>query len=204
VALFRRNSFTLGKFEPPALAPEPTLDELVEEGVLIAGAAVRLAVKNLVILGSLRDQVDYDERIYVAAVRDELLGLANEKSDDADRLGSVAEGASTRAGRATNHSDYRSVDVAILSRRQMVALRLSRRLRSLSEDDEYLRGLAQSAHASAWEEVAKSLEERMISARIVEDDQYRRERGERIMEVLGDLGELEADSAERLRRAASD
>lgn len=204
MALFRRNRFTLGKYEAPALQPEATLDELVEEGVMIAGSAVRLAVKNLVILGSLRDQVDYDERIYVAAVRDELLALANEKSDDADRLGSVAEGASARSGRATSHSDYRSVDVAILSRRQMVALRLSRRLRSLSENHEFLQGLARSAHESAWDEVAQSLEERMTSARIVEDDLYRRERGERIMEVLGDLAGLEAETNDRVRRTASD
>ncbi len=99
-----------------------------------------------------------------------------------------------------NHSDYRSIDVAILSRRQMVAERLSKRLRALSDDDEFMQQLARSAHESAWEEVARSLEERLISARIVEDDEYRRERGERIMEVLGDLGELEAGAAERLKR----
>ncbi len=201
MALFRRNRFTLGRYQPAALRPEASLEELVDEGVLIAGAAVRLAVKNRVILGSLRDRVDYDERVYVAAVRAELLALANEKSGDADRLGSVAEGASALGGRATGHSDYRSVDVAMLSRRQMVALGLSRRLRSLSDNEEYLRGLARAAHQSAWDEIAQSLQERMTSARIVDDDEYRRERGERIMAVLGDLGELEA--AERLRRAAS-
>lgn len=202
MALFRRNRFTLGKFEPPELPPEPSLDELVEEGVLIAGSAVRLAVKNLVIVGSLRDHVDYDERVYVAAVRDELLTLANEKEADAERLTSVAEGASARAGRAANHSDYRSIDVAILSRRQMVADRLSKRLRALSGDDEFMQALARAAHESAWEEVARSLEERLIAARIVEDDEYRRERGGRILDVLGDLGELEAGAAERLKREA--
>jgi len=204
VALFRRNRFTLGKFEPPDLLPEPSLDELVEEGVMIAGSAVRLAVKNLVIVGSLRDHVDYDERVYVDAVRDELITLADEKEADAERLTVIAEGASARAGRAANHSDYRSIDVGILSRRQAVAERLSKRLRALSSDDEFMQQLARSAHESAWEEVARSLEERLISARIVEDDDYRRERGERIMEVLGDLGELEAGAAERLGRQSSD
>ncbi len=204
MALFRRNRFTLGKFQPPDLLPEPGLDELVEEGVMIAGSAVRLAVKNLVIVGSLRDHVDYDERVYVDAVRDELITLADEKEADAERLMVIAEGASARAGRAANHSDYRSIDVGILSRRQAVAERLSKRLRALSSDDEFMQQLARSAHESAWEEVARSLEERLISARIVEDDDYRRERGERIMEVLGDLGELEAGAAERLGRESND
>ena len=159
---------------------------------MIASAAVRMAVKNLVVLGSLRDHVDYDQERYVAAVREELLDLAIEKSDDAERLSATITMAKSKSGRATNQADYRSIDAQLLGRRKEVAHALSERLRELSDDPEFTEDLARRAHGAAWDEVATALEERLTKSRIVEDANYAKHRGERLLEMLGDLADLEA------------
>ncbi|CAN5345337.1 hypothetical protein BH09ACT5_BH09ACT5_24800 [soil metagenome] len=72
MAWFRRSRrrFTLGRFVPPEDPPPASMDELLEEGELISAAAVRLAIKNLIITGSLRDELAFDSDRYTAAVAD--------------------------------------------------------------------------------------------------------------------------------------
>src|SRR5689334_21560643 len=98
----------LGKYVAPESFPEATLAELVDEGVMIAAAGVRLAVKNLMILKSVRDGLDYDQGRYESAVSEELLNMAEEKDADAARIARMRETASARSGRPEKHNDYRS------------------------------------------------------------------------------------------------
>jgi hypothetical protein len=182
----------LGRFVAPLPLPDPTLEDLVEEGVLIAAAGVRLAVKNLVIRTSLRDRLDYSEARYREAVREELLNLSHEKRVDAARIGAQLARARQREGRPTHATDYRTVDAVPLARREEVSRALSERLEQLSDDEAFVLGLVRTARADAWREIGASIEAVAARRTAPVDDDYGRERSERMMHLLGDLAELEA------------
>lgn len=182
----------LGRFVAPEPVPEVPVSELVEEAVLIAGAGVRLAVKNVIILRSLRDRVDFDESVLAQAVREELSIMADEKLGDAHRLATLHAGARQRPGQPEHQSDYRFVDVDALQRREDVARAVADRLRELSTVDHYVRSIVDSARVSAWDEIAASLKHKLLLAARPVDKHYARYRDARVAELLGDLADLEA------------
>jgi hypothetical protein len=188
---FKRRGLDLGKYVAPSAFPEPTIAELVDEGVMIAAAGVRLAVKNLMIIKSVRDGLDYDQDRYESAVREELLNLATEKDTDADRIGQTRQKASSRSGRPERHNDYRSVDSAPLQRREDVSRALAERLRSVSEDEEWAGGLVRDARSSALDELASSVSATLIGTSIPVDEEYERERPKRLRLLSEDLFELQ-------------
>ena len=107
MAWFRKpRALDLGTFVEPEPLPESSIDDLVAESELLVGAAVRLAVKNLLILRSVRDGLDYDEELYIAAAREELLLLAAQKRGDAERTAEARADALKRSGRAQHFHDY--------------------------------------------------------------------------------------------------
>jgi hypothetical protein len=188
----KRRTINLGKFVAPKSLPPVSLEELIEEALLIARAGVRLSVKNLMILKSMRDHADWDVSRYVEAVRQELSNLADEKDGDAARIAALADAARKLSGEATHHSDYRSGDVEPLNLRERVSHGLAARLRELSMDDEYVAEFVELAHTSAWEEIAASVEAKLVLAAQPPDDDYEKFRDERLFELLGDLAELDA------------
>ena len=188
----RRRRFSLGRYVAPLEVHHASIDEMVEDGVLIAAAATRLAIKNLVILKALRDRVDYSIDRTTAAVRQELNNLAVEKDFDAARLATESLRASSREGDPHGHSDYRHGDVVALDRRSAVSLRLAARLRALADDDEFVASLVEGSHAAAWNEIAASITARAAqSTGAPHDAAYDRERGSRLIELLGDLNDLD-------------
>ena len=58
----------------------------VDEGVMIALTAIRMAVKNRIIVGALRDRATYNPELYIAAAREEITTLARQNDDLATRL----------------------------------------------------------------------------------------------------------------------
>ena len=62
----------------------------VDEGVMIALTAIRMAVKNRIIVGALRDRATYNPEAYIAAAREEITTLARQNDDLATRLESRA------------------------------------------------------------------------------------------------------------------
>jgi hypothetical protein len=58
----------------------------VDEGVMIALTAIRMAVKNRIIVGALRERNDYNADEYVAAARQEITALARQNDELATRL----------------------------------------------------------------------------------------------------------------------
>jgi hypothetical protein len=190
----RRKRFSLGTFVAPPVR-DVTIDEMVDDGVLIASAAVSLAVKNLLILSSMRDHIDYSAERAGAVVRAELVALIAEKEEDAARLSREAAEAARRDGRASRHDDYRAVDSEPLARRAEVSGRLAERLRELSDDEPFTAGLAERARTDAWGEIGASIAARASRATVVRDPDYDRERGDRMLQLLGDLADL-ADLAD--------
>lgn len=193
--LRRRRRFSLGRYVPQPSGRQATIDEIVDDGVLISGAAVRLAVKNRVILAAVRDRDDYSSERTQAAVRDELQALAREKASDADWAERQSAAAALRPGQAEHHSDFRAIDRHTLDRRRDVSRSLSDRLLELTEDERFVVEMSERARADAWEEIAASITVlAALSSEDPPDEAYTRERGERLMGLLDDIAQLDAES----------
>ena len=171
------------------------MDELLDEGELISAAAVRLAIKNRIILGSLRDDLSFDEPRYAAAVADELVALADERDADADRIARDRLDAEGRVGRAEHFHDYRGADAAPLARREDYSRRLAVRLRDLARDEQFAHSTATRAQEAAWDEIAASVKANLARAATIADEpDYVIERVDRLRELSADLSRLEKDS----------
>lgn len=74
--------------------------DVVTDAVLLATAAVRIAVKNLLIVRALREHADYEEHWWRDAVAREFEVLAGESEADATRLEGVRAETKKKVGRA--------------------------------------------------------------------------------------------------------
>ena len=81
---------------------------MVADATLVSLAAVRQAVKNVILVRALRDAADFDEEWYTDAVRRELEELAREASLEAARLRELREATRRRSGPARAADDYRA------------------------------------------------------------------------------------------------
>ncbi len=192
----RRGRVDVGRYEAPApLAPLP-VEEIAEEGLLIAASAVRMAVKNRQIVRALRDRADYSEKEAVAAAREVFTALAREKRDDVHRLEDILDHARDRPGRAQHQTDYRGADAELLERREQVSDILADRLDELAADDAYLLGIVEAARNAAWDEIAASIEAKLARRPELEDEAaYRAARARRLKEFIAvDLPLLEAST----------
>lgn len=197
MALFRRRRrVDVGRYVAPAPTPDVPVADLVDEGALIAGSAVRLAVKNSIVLRALRDRVDYDEAAALDLVRTELRGLADEKRDDAVRIARARSDARDRTGKAVHQSDYRAGDLRTLGRREEVSRGLAARLLQLSDDEQYLRETFARANEAALDELSAWIGATVAGTGGPRDPvAYERGRSDRIRQLIAvDLAELETRS----------
>jgi hypothetical protein len=194
----RRGRVDVGTYEPPEPTEPLPVEEIAEEGVLIAASAVRMAVKNRQIVRALRDRDDYSEKAAIKAAREVFRALAREKRDEVARLDDIIEYARDRPGRALHQTDYRRGDAERLERREQVSDILADRLDELAEDEEYLRGIVVAARDAAWEEIGASIQAQLARRPELEAStrEYREHRDERIRQLVKvDLPLLEASSS---------
>src|SRR5450755_1338014 len=116
--LFRRTKrVNVGTYTDPIPTPPPDIEAQIEDGVLVALAAVRLKVTNRLIVRSLRDGEDYDEPRVRLRVTKEMLNIAAEKEKDAKRIRKVLETVADKPGAADGPADFRARDAKTLKRR---------------------------------------------------------------------------------------
>lgn len=193
----RRGRVDVGTYEAPEPVEPLPVEEIAEEGLLIAASAVRMAVKNRQIVRALRDRADYSEKNAVAAAREVFRALAREKRDEVDRLDEIIEATRDRPGRALHQTDYRKGDAARLERREQVSDILADRLDELAEDDAYVLSVVDAARESAWDEIGSSIVAQLLRRPELEAHtrEYREHRAERLRELVKvDLPLLEASS----------
>jgi hypothetical protein len=186
----RRRRADVGTFKAPERLPPATLDELVEDGLLIAESAARMTVKNEVILRALRDRADYRAERAREVAREELRRLAVESRADSRRIDEEREAAEDRPGKAVHQSDYRVGDIQHLTRRSEASTALADRLIRLSVDDEHLDELVEQARRQAWDEVGTSIAERTAQEWTLSPRITARERETRMAQVADDLRQL--------------
>ncbi|MFT4029065.1 MAG: hypothetical protein QM675_04245 [Protaetiibacter sp.] len=138
------------------MPPQPRRREMVADATLVSLAAVRQAVKNLVLVRALRDQADFDEEWYADAVRREFEVLAVQAEAEAARLEKARAKASGRRGRAVTADDYHAVDSRRLKRRILVLGDLAIRLRGLAEDEDAVAAVIDEARIRALDEITQA------------------------------------------------
>lgn len=185
------------------LAP---VEEIVEQGLLVADVAVRMQVKNEIIMNALKNQVDYDADQILTMVKETLTELAEERERDARHI-SRMRGEIRDTGRsAWSESEYGNDDNRTLRHRQEVYEKVAEELRSRVENEEYLASTAERARDLAWGEIGDSLKDRAMHPYYSggDNEEYRSHRDERIQQLIErDLTELlhqQAPSVEKKRR----
>ena len=156
--LFRRTKrVNVGTYTDPIPTPAPKIEAQIEDGVLVALAAVRLAVTNRLIVRSLRDGQDYNEERLRQRVTTEILKVAAEKEKDAERIRAILETVADKPGAADDASDFRARDAKMLKRRAKVSEGLAERLNELAVDPDIVGEVADRAHAAFLDEFAVSV-----------------------------------------------
>lgn len=167
---------------------EPPLSRIIEEGTLIAVSAVKMAVKNRIIIGALRDHSDYSDREYTRATREELRRLIVHAHEDALRVEAGAKKLRTRRwGRGPGEDDRE--EAVHLDRRQSVYRGLAAELSALADGpDGKLSELLESARLAAADEIADALTARLVAG-IVDPNEpdYEFRRDERLEQLALDL-----------------
>lgn len=169
-------------------SPRARKSDVVDDAVMLATAAVRIAVKNLLIVRALRDGADYEESWWLATVAREFELIAAEKTMDAERVAEERATARKRKGKARHPADYRTRDVPKLKKRMRILLAIAARLRALATDDENLKQLMTEARQGALDEIASA---RHDPGRVVASDPATRK--ESLARLADDLAELAAE-----------
>ncbi|TPW73986.1 hypothetical protein [Schumannella soli] len=194
MALFgRRRRVNVGRY----VAPDPTVpapvERVVEEGVLIIETAVRMSVKNAVILSSLRDRLDLDRTSLRRHAADELRAAAAHELESLERVRAAAAAAAGKP-KPRYVGDVKGVGEPIDVAAERVRPALAERLRELAADEAHLDALVERARTEAWSEIAVSFERRALALtdaeqRAVDDGAGAAGRDARLAEFLElDLG----------------
>jgi hypothetical protein len=169
--------------------------DVVTDAVLLATAAVRIAVKNLLIVRALREHADFDEQWWRDAVAREFELLADENEADATRLERVRADTKRKLGRALTPDDYRARDAPVLKRRIRILRKIATRLREIAIDEDAVLKLVGEARQSALDEITTARHD--PSPRATVDPE------ERAAGLAGLIDDLEALSAEAVSPPAS-
>lgn len=132
----------------------------MEQGLLVDDVAVRMNVKNAVIMNALKRGVDYDEQQIAGMVRTTLTDLADERDQDAQHIGRMLGEIRDTGSSASSDSEYGNDDNRTLRHRREVYETIANALRERAADDSYVAQIVERASEAAWSEISDSLKER--------------------------------------------
>lgn len=185
-------------FDEDAL-PEPaapTLEQTVDEGMLLAEYATRMAVKNHIVVDTLQYGNDFDPARHTGEAAHLLRELASEQGEAAGRIEADLEVAQGLRGDATHPHDYRDVDVTNLRLRRDAAVALASALRAKADSEDELLALVERGRVDAWDEVGRAIEAGLDAFSGVEalKDDYEREKPGRLkLLIWRDLARLQEE-----------
>lgn len=159
------------------------LKRAVDEGFLIAKAAVVVAVANRIITNALRDRGYFDHALIADAARQELHRMAEEQRGDAARMREIRATASKQKGRSRHQHDYRRGDDLKLRTREATYEQLAALLDRRRDDQGFVDGIVLQARARAWDDIGTTVVGRLGWAQRPADD-YEVGRDERLQQML--------------------
>jgi len=158
----------LGEFKAPPEVPLAPIEQVVEEGHLIATSAVRMAVKNRLLVRALRDDREYDPRALVTSARRQFIELAEENEEAAERLAREQRREAKEAESGRRPRRYLGgkpiVERPEQARGPQVYRMLASALRATAADDDELLRVVSGARDDAWAELGREVEARLDSA----------------------------------------
>jgi hypothetical protein len=182
-----------GEYINPPVSPIPSVDRIIEEGVLIAASAVRMTIKNQIIVAALRAHSDFDESMLTDAARADFIRLAEESDETAERLERRREPrtpiheSKVDANRRKEHR-----------RRPKVERQLALALRAEADNEQTISSLVARARDDASEELRREVVNRLVSVAVEPDPDYEEFKAGRIAYLLNvDLAGLQKDSAKK-------
>jgi hypothetical protein len=149
-----------------------SIERSVDEGVLIAKAAVTMDAKNYIIVEALREGNSFNIDEVRARVKAELLELAEENAENSNRLQQLSVDVQTPRGPRDNSEGYESDDHPTLTKRAVIHMMLGAELERLCEDDEFVAELAERARVRAWAEVGEAIEARLLATASITPDRF--------------------------------
>ena len=179
-----------------------SFEEMLEEGLLMAESAARMALKNRLIVDALRgDELYSDARAAERArgVLYELVTAGGRRGGRARRRG--ARGRGEARGRSQHQHDYHRDDLLNLRRREKVHAAIAKELWTRRSDDEFVARLVERARDDAWDQLGRVIEQELDRRwpRFDEEPDYADHRSERMADVgddlSRDLARLEAQRA---------
>ncbi|GAA2898589.1 asparagine synthase [Microbacterium esteraromaticum] len=177
--------------------------EAIAEGVAIATAAVRLTVKNQILVGTIARGGTFEIDHYMDEARAALRAMADESEQAAEHLTALRKRARGRHSDPHGTHDYRDRDVRNLRRRAKQSTGVANHLREMTEDPEALKALVEEARAAAWADVRSNLDRRLRveGMRADQDPEYEQMREARMQALkLVDLQALSSEQRARRKR----
>ncbi|BDZ54669.1 hypothetical protein [Agromyces marinus] len=180
---------------------EVSFDEMLEEGLLMAESAGRMALKNRLIVRALRGDEPLADEAAAAAARDVLYELVQEADEVAEHVAEEREAARKREGRSEHQHDYHRDDLLNLRRREKVHAAVAKELWTRRSDDAYIARMVDRAREDAWGELGAAIEQALDRtwARYDEEPDYAVRRGDRMAfvgeDLRRDLARIEAQRA---------
>lgn len=184
---------------PAEVVDAPAEERIVDEGLLIALSAVRMAVKNRIIVGALRDHRNFDRLEYAEIATRELRVLARQNEEYGKRVSKIrSELAKPRL--FIELSEDERTDLHQLALRRRVHEGLTIALKAVAADSVQVASLVESAQQDAGAEITGAVAARLV-AQVVDrrEPNYELQRADRTR-TLVDL-DLAALLAERRPRA---
>ncbi|WP_156364167.1 hypothetical protein [Curtobacterium sp. Leaf261] len=155
----------------------------VDEGFLIAKFAVTIAVANHIIRNALQQHETFDPLAVAQTTRDELLRMAAEQTDGAERMREIRATAQKAKGRSKHQHDYRRGDDLKLRTREATYEELAAAMTRGVDDQAFIDGIVIAARERAWDDIGTTVVGRLGWAQRPAED-YEIGRDERVRQML--------------------
>ena len=136
--------------------------DAIAEGVAIADAAARLAVRNRILVDTIARNEPFDPERVAPFARETLLALAAEQEAAADLTRKQRKKAWGKYSDPDGTHDYRDRDTRNLRRRQRQYTGVAKVLRERADDAEAVAELVAGARQAAWGDVESNLQRRLV------------------------------------------
>lgn len=155
----------------------------VDEGFLIAKFAVTIAVANHIIRNALQQHETFDSEAVAQVTRDELLRMAAEQTDGAERMRDIRATAQKAKGRSKHQHDYRRGDDLKLRTREATYVELAAAMTAGVDDRAFIDGIVIAARERAWDDIGATVVGRLGWAQRPTEG-YEIGRDERVQQML--------------------
>jgi len=135
--------------------------DAVAEGVSIASAAARLAVRNHILVETIANDAAFDAETFAPYAQEVLNGLATEQEAAADLVRRQRKSAWGKYSDSYGTHDYRDRDMSNLRKRQRQYSGVAKALRLRADDPDAVRELVEEGRAAAWGDVEANLQRRL-------------------------------------------